>query len=299
MSVKTATGVISATSVAIEATLRRTVKSLGLELLLKEEDLEMLEVARDILVEEATTLEDLEAETTKIAEIVETIVIDAMTMTGAKTKDTTEVEMIVTEEIVTTITGKFPTSTFHSSLFLEEKEIMKEAIETTTEDLADTKTATKDVITTETIGTTATIEEMTEEILREGITKERNTIEEIEMSIRMIDVNRMVEITEWKTSENQAQEETLEIVVLKNHMTKEIEAQGEMILHTEEKTVLQEETIFLPEETTLLLEEMTHHQEEKILHLEGMILHLEGTILLQEKSVQLGTRHLRSEIQAP
>lgn len=93
---------------AIEATLRRTVKSLGLELLLKEEDLEMLEVARDILVEEATTLEDLEAETTKIAEIVETIVIDAMTMTGAKTKDTTEVEMIVTEEIVTTITGKFP-----------------------------------------------------------------------------------------------------------------------------------------------------------------------------------------------
>lgn len=299
MSVKTATGVISATSVAIEATLRRTVKSLGLELLLKEEDLEILEVARDILVEEATTLEDLEVETTKIAEIVETIVIGAMTMTGAKTKDTTEVEMIVTEEIVTTITGKIPTSTFHSSLFLEEKEIMKEVIETTTEALADMKTATTDVITTETTGITATTEEMTEEILREGITKERNTIEEIEMNIRMIDVNRMVEITEWKTSENQAQEETLEIVVLKKHMTKEIEVLEEMILHTEEKTVLKEETIFLQEGTTLLLEEMTHHQEEKI-HLQGeMILHLEGTILLQGKSVQLGMRHLRSEIQVP
>lgn len=109
---------------------------------------------------------------------------------------------------------------------------MKEAIETTTEDLADMKIATTDVITTETTGITATTEEMTEEILREGITKEKNTIEEIEMSIRMIGVNRMEEITEWKTSESQAQEETLEIVVLKKHMTKEIEVLEEMILHT-------------------------------------------------------------------
>lgn len=156
---------------------------------------------KDLLVEEATTLEGQTVETIKTAETaaIAVTVKDAMIITDAPMKVIIGEETIATVETKTTPIGKIYHFITHITGLLGELEIMKEAIEMNqeiTEDLANTMTETIDVIIIEMIGITGTTEELTEEIM-----KEKSTIEEIEIPTKMIDVTEVIQkagTTGWR-----------------------------------------------------------------------------------------------------
>lgn len=141
-------------------------------------------------------LEDQTVETTKTAETVAiaATVKDAMIITDAQMKVIIGEETIAIVETKTTPIGKIYHFISHITGLLGELEIMKEAIEMNqeiTEDLANTMTATIDVIIIEMTGITEKTE-ITEELIEE-IMKEKSTIEEIEIPTKMIDVTEVIQ----------------------------------------------------------------------------------------------------------